>query len=87
MHIYTRVDLTYVRCVQRVKVHDANFFARICRDTDIGLGESYMYGEFDPDDLTNFIGVLTQNVSLYVCMCVCVHVGKATCMASLIPAI
>uniref|UniRef100_A0A7S0TSE4 Amine oxidase domain-containing protein n=2 Tax=Hemiselmis andersenii TaxID=464988 RepID=A0A7S0TSE4_HEMAN len=47
----------------RVRVHDTNFFSRIANDTDIGLGESYMYGEYDPDDLTEFVGVLTQNIA------------------------
>jgi len=27
-----------------------------------GLGESYMYGDFEPDDLTNMLNVLVQNV-------------------------
>ena len=47
----------------RVKVHDTSFFARIAKDTDIGLGESYMFGDYDPDDLTRFIGVCTQNIA------------------------
>ncbi|EKX37689.1 hypothetical protein GUITHDRAFT_165417 [Guillardia theta CCMP2712] len=46
----------------RVRVFDCKFFHRIAKDTDIGLGESYMNGEFEPDDLTNFLNVLTQNV-------------------------
>eukprot|EP00290_Baffinella_frigidus_P006560 CAMPEP_0180119682 /NCGR_PEP_ID=MMETSP0986-20121125/2117_1 /TAXON_ID=697907 /ORGANISM="non described non described, Strain CCMP2293" /LENGTH=1139 /DNA_ID=CAMNT_0022058709 /DNA_START=62 /DNA_END=3481 /DNA_ORIENTATION=+ len=47
----------------RVKVYDMKMFERLAKDTDIGLGESYMHGEFEPDDLTNFLGVLTQNVA------------------------
>ena len=49
-------------CHTRVRVFDTNFFWRLARDTDIGLGESYMHGEFEPDDLTNFLNVLVQNV-------------------------
>jgi len=35
---------------------------RLAKDTDIGLGESYMKGEYEPDDLTNFLNVLVQNI-------------------------
>lgn len=50
-------------CHTRVRVFDLHMFARILKDTDIGLGESYMAGEFEPDDLTGFLNVLTQNVN------------------------
>ena len=50
-------------CHSRVRVFDLKMFGRIIKDTDIGLGESYMAGEFEPDDLTNFLNVLTQNVA------------------------
>ena len=47
-------------CHTRVRVFDCNFFWRLAKDTDIGLGESYMKGEFEPDDLTNFLNVMVQ---------------------------
>ncbi len=50
-------------CHSRVRVFDLKLFSRIIKDTDIGLGESYMAGEFEPDDLTRFLCVLTQNVT------------------------
>ena len=47
-------------CHTRVRVFDCSFFLRLAKDTDIGLGESYMYGDFEPDDLTNMLNVLVQ---------------------------
>jgi len=47
----------------RVRVYDMKLFERIAKDTDIGLGEAFMHGDFEPDDLTAFLGVLTQNVA------------------------
>jgi len=49
-------------CHTRVRVFDCNFFLRLAKDTDIGMGESYMHGEFEPDDLTNMLNVMVQNV-------------------------
>ena len=49
-------------CHSRVKVYDCNMLLRLAKDTDIGLGESYMKGEYEPDDLTNFLNVLVQNI-------------------------
>ena len=46
----------------KVRVYDTNFFVRTIKDMDVGLGESYMANEFDPDDLTKFILVLTHNI-------------------------
>jgi cyclopropane-fatty-acyl-phospholipid synthase len=47
----------------RVRVYDMKLFERIAKDTDIGLGEAFMHGDYEPDDLTAFLGVLTQNVA------------------------
>jgi cyclopropane-fatty-acyl-phospholipid synthase len=46
----------------KVRVFDTSFFIRAIKDMDVGLGESYMANEFEPDDLTNFILVLTHNI-------------------------
>ena len=43
-------------------MYDCNMLLRLAKDTDIGLGESYMKGEYEPDDLTNFLNVLVQNI-------------------------
>ena len=59
----TTSEATRRVCHSRVRVFDLRMFSRIIKDTDIGLGESYMAGEFEPDDLTSFISVLTQNLT------------------------
>lgn len=46
----------------KLRVFDTNFFLRAVRDMDVGLGEAYMYDEYDVDDLTNFIKLLTHNI-------------------------
>jgi len=38
-----------------LQVHDDAFFARLVRSGEMGLGESYMEGLWDVDDLTSFL--------------------------------
>lgn len=45
----------------RVRVMDMNFFQRVAKDSDIGLGEAYMYHEIETDDLPAFIAVAAAN--------------------------
>ena len=47
----------------KVRVFDTAFFIRAIKDMDVGLGESYMAAEYEADDLTNFILLLTQNIN------------------------
>ena len=44
-----------------VRIRDYGFFRRVARDGDIGLGESYMAGEWTTDDLTATISHLIEN--------------------------
>ena len=44
-----------------VAVRDYNFFRRLARDGDIGLGESFMAGEWTTPDLTATIANLIEN--------------------------
>ena len=44
-----------------VAVRDYNFFRRVARDGDIGLGESFMAGEWTTPDLTATITNLIEN--------------------------
>ncbi|MEO8026201.1 MAG: cyclopropane-fatty-acyl-phospholipid synthase family protein [Bryobacteraceae bacterium] len=43
-------------------VHDERFFRRAVLDGDIGLGESYMAGEWSSPDLTNVIRIAVRNL-------------------------
>lgn len=44
-----------------VRIRDYEFFRRVARDGDIGLGESYMAGEWTTPDLTAVITNLIEN--------------------------
>lgn len=44
-----------------LQVRDYRFFQRVARDGDIGLGESYMAGEWTSPDLTAVISQLIEN--------------------------
>lgn len=44
-----------------VRIRDYDFFRRVARDGDIGLGESYMAGEWTTPDLTAVITNLIEN--------------------------
>ena len=45
----------------RLVIKDYTFFRRILLDGDIGLGEAYMYGQWDTPDLTGLIAFLIAN--------------------------
>jgi cyclopropane-fatty-acyl-phospholipid synthase len=45
-----------------LRVFDTNFFVRAIKGMDVGLGEAYMYGEYDVDNLTNWVLLLTHNI-------------------------
>jgi len=44
-----------------IVIRDYTFFRRILLDGDIGLGEAYMYGQWDTPDLTALISLLIEN--------------------------
>lgn len=44
-----------------LRIHAPSFYARIVRDGEIGLGESYMLGEWDTPDITSVISLLIAN--------------------------
>ena len=44
-----------------LRVHDDAFFARLVRSGEMGLGESYMEGLWDVDDLTSFLMLGIEN--------------------------
>jgi len=44
-----------------IRVNDPRFFSRIALQGDIGLGESYMFGEWDSPDLVELFSVLIRN--------------------------
>ncbi len=44
-----------------LRITDYTFYRRILLDGDIGLGEAYMYGQWDTPDLTAFISFLIAN--------------------------
>jgi cyclopropane-fatty-acyl-phospholipid synthase len=46
---------------QRLYIHDYRFFTRLVTAGDIGLGESFMAGEWETDDLPGFILLLLMN--------------------------
>jgi cyclopropane-fatty-acyl-phospholipid synthase len=46
---------------ERILVNDYEFFTRIAFHGDIGLGESYMDGLWDSDDLTGVLKLLIEN--------------------------
>lgn len=44
-----------------LQVKDHTFFRRILLNGDIGLGEAYMYGQWDSPDVTGFLSYLIRN--------------------------
>jgi len=44
-----------------LRVHDDAFFTRLVRSGEMGLGESYMDGLWDVDDLTSFLALGIEN--------------------------
>ncbi|GAB4443235.1 MAG: hypothetical protein Kow0031_25430 [Anaerolineae bacterium] len=46
---------------QRIQIHDYAFFPRVVTAGDIGMGESYMAGEWDSDDLPGLLQLLLHN--------------------------
>lgn len=53
------------RPVPRVKIQTYRFFSRIVTCGDIGLGEAYMAGEWQCDDLSGFISLLIANRDVF----------------------
>ena len=45
----------------QVTVHDPEFFKRVVLQTDIGLGESFIAGQWDTDNLSAFLKLLILN--------------------------
>jgi len=45
----------------QMQVKDWRFFSKVVRDGDVGLGESYMAGDWTVNDLTGFMSLLIRN--------------------------
>ena len=45
----------------RIKINDHAFFSRVVLGSDIGLGEGYMFDEWDTDDIAGTIGFFIRN--------------------------
>lgn len=45
----------------RIRIESPAFFRRLLLGGDVGLGESYMEGEWEADDLTTFLTLATEN--------------------------
>lgn len=45
-----------------IEIHDAQFFKRALLDGDIGIGESYMVGEWTSPDIVNVIRLAVRNL-------------------------
>jgi len=45
----------------RMEIKDWRFFRKVVRDGDVGLGESYMAGDWTVDDLTGFMTLIIRN--------------------------
>ena len=45
-----------------LRIFDTAFFGRAIKDQDCGLGESYMDGEYDVDNITNWVLLLIHNM-------------------------
>mmetsp|Transcript_20913 Transcript_20913/g.47922 ORF Transcript_20913/g.47922 Transcript_20913/m.47922 type:complete len:1441 (-) Transcript_20913:534-4856(-) len=43
-----------------IHIYDASFFGKVVRRSDIGFGESYMDGDFAPQDLHNLLDILCR---------------------------
>jgi cyclopropane-fatty-acyl-phospholipid synthase len=46
-----------------IRVKDYRFFWRLLRDGDVGVGDSYMWGEWDTDNLPKLLGHFVENES------------------------
>jgi cyclopropane-fatty-acyl-phospholipid synthase len=46
----------------RIRIGDAAFFRRLVLGADMGLGESYMDGEWEADDLATFLTLAAENM-------------------------
>jgi cyclopropane-fatty-acyl-phospholipid synthase len=47
---------------QRLAVHDPRFFTRVLRRPQVSVGEAYVDGDWDADDLPGVLGLLMQNI-------------------------
>lgn len=47
------------------RVKDYEFFSRALRDSEIGFGESYMYGEWETNDLAGLIQLFIENRNVF----------------------
>ena len=45
----------------RMKVNDHRFFSRVVLGSDIGLGEGFMFDEWDTDDIADAVGFFIRN--------------------------
>lgn len=50
-----------VSVTAQIIIKDYTFFRRVLLDGDIGLGEAYMYGQWETPDLTGLVGFLISN--------------------------
>ena len=46
-------------------IHDERFFARAATGADVGIGESYMDGDWTSPDLVSLVRVVTRNLRLF----------------------
>jgi cyclopropane-fatty-acyl-phospholipid synthase len=46
-------------------IHDERFFARAATGADVGIGESYMDGDWSSPDLVSLVRVVTRNLRLF----------------------
>ncbi len=60
----------------RIWVRDYNFFSRVVTGFDIGLGESFMEGEWDTDDLTGLLAFFIRNFD---------HLGSGPAFVTALP--
>ncbi len=47
-----------------IRIHSYRFFRRLITSADIGIGESYVEGEWDADDLTRVLIIFCENMEL-----------------------
>lgn len=47
----------------RLTIHSTRLFARVATRGSLGLGESYVAGEWDADDVAGFVGLLLRNAA------------------------
>ena len=48
----------------KIKINDPSFCYKILRKGSSGLGESYINGEFETDDLTSLIELSAKNINI-----------------------